>query len=61
MPSASRGRLVVIHPDAPLPVGRIRTTLDGVLRCIDAGHRAAEKILAERSDWALPRDKEAQP
>jgi len=46
VPTCSRPRLVVIHPDAPLPIGRVRSTLDGVLRCIDAGHRAAEKALA---------------
>ena len=50
VPSASRSQLVVIHPDAPLPIGRVRTTLDGVLRCIDAGHRAAERALAEIPD-----------
>ena len=46
VPSASRGRLVVIHPDAPLPIGRVRTTPADVLCCIDAGHRAAERALA---------------
>jgi NTE family protein len=50
VPSASHGRLVVIHPDAPLPIGRVRTTPDGVLHCIDAGHRAVEKVLAECPD-----------
>jgi predicted acylesterase/phospholipase RssA len=52
VPTASRSRLVVIYPDAPLPIGRVRSTLDGVLRCIDAGHRAVEKALAECPDWA---------
>ncbi len=51
VPRASRRRLIVIHPDAPLPVGRVRATLDGVLCCIDAGHRAAEKALAACPDW----------
>jgi len=51
VPATSRSRLVVIHPDAPLPIGRVRSTVDGVLRCIDAGHRAAEKTLAACPDW----------
>jgi len=50
VPSASRERLVVIHPDAPLPIGRLMTTPDAVLCCIDAGHRAAEKTLREHFD-----------
>jgi len=66
VPSTSRSRLVVIHPDAPLPIGRVRSTLDGVLRCIDAGHRAAEKALAECLDWescapGLAQTKEVEP
>ena len=60
VPSSSRERLVVIHPDAPLPIGRVRTTSDGVLRCIDAGHRAAERTLAERFDRDLPHDDEVE-
>ena len=51
VPSASRSRVVVIHPDGPLPIGRVRTTVDGVLSCIDAGHRAAERTLADNPDW----------
>lgn len=50
VPHASKSRVFVIHPDAPLPIGRVRSTLDGVLGCIDAGHRAAEKALAECPD-----------
>jgi predicted acylesterase/phospholipase RssA len=50
VPAASRPHLVVIHPEAPLPIGRIRSTPDDVLRCIDIGHRAAEKTLAEQPD-----------
>jgi NTE family protein len=61
VPSAGRGRVIVIHPDAPLPVGRVRTTSDGVLRSIEAGHRAAENALAKRSDWELAHDKEVEP
>jgi len=56
VPSSSRERLVVIHPDAPLPIGRVRADLDGVLRCIDAGHRAAERTLAECFDRDLTRN-----
>ncbi len=42
------------------------TTADAVLCCIDAGHRVAEKALAERSDWepfasALAQDWEVEP
>jgi predicted acylesterase/phospholipase RssA len=66
VPSASRPRLVVIHPDAPLPIGRVRATPDGVLRCIDAGHRAAGKVFAECLDWGssapgLARSTEVEP
>lgn len=41
-------RALVVIPDPreePLPVGRVTTTVDGVMRCIDAGHRAAERAL----------------
>ncbi len=55
VPPASRSRLVVIHPDAPLPVGRVHSTTRGVLRCIDAGRRAALRALAERPHWARTR------
>ncbi|MFQ5503190.1 MAG: patatin-like phospholipase family protein [Planctomycetota bacterium] len=47
---ASRKRLIVIHPDSPLPIGRVRSTPDAVLRCIDAGHLAAQRTLAQHSD-----------
>ncbi|MCP5042572.1 MAG: hypothetical protein GY944_16225 [bacterium] len=47
LPQASRQRLVVIHPDRPLPIGRVRSTPEEVLHCIDSGHRAAERLLAE--------------
>ena len=50
VPSSIRHRLVVIHPDAPLPIGRVRSTPEDVLRCIDAGHRAVDQALADRSD-----------
>ena len=52
VPSESRSRLVVIHPDAPLPIGRLRGSVDDILRCMDAGHRAAEKVLADGSPQA---------
>ncbi len=57
VPVASRKRLVVIHPDAPLPIGRLVATPDAVLGCIRAGHRAAEQALREQSDWeGVPSD-----
>ena len=49
IPAAARARITVIHPDAPLPIGRVTATVDGVLRCFDAGHRAVERVLAEGS------------
>lgn len=45
IPRRERGRVCVIHPDAPLPIGRVTATVDGLLRCLDAGHRAAERAL----------------
>jgi len=57
-PPASRERIVVIHPAEPLPIGRLRMTPDSVLRCIDAGRRAAEKTLAELSGWERTHEKE---
>ena len=45
IPASERRRVVVIHPEAPLPVGRLTTTVDGLLRCFDAGHRAVERVL----------------
>ncbi|MFQ5415869.1 MAG: patatin-like phospholipase family protein [Myxococcota bacterium] len=41
IPVSARERVAVIHPDAPLPIGRVTATVDGLLRCIDAGWRAA--------------------
>lgn len=46
IPAAARERVTVIHPDAPLPIGRVTATEDGLLRCLDAGHRAVERALA---------------
>jgi len=46
IPASARERVAVIHPDAPLPIGRVTATVDGLLRCIDAGWRAAEQALA---------------
>ena len=46
IPTSERERVVVIHPEEPLPIGRVTSTVDGLLRCIDAGHRAAERALA---------------
>ncbi len=46
IPASERKRVAVIHPEEPLPVGRVTTMVDGLLRCIDAGHRAAERALA---------------
>jgi NTE family protein len=45
MPASKRERVVVIHPEKPLPIDRLRTTVNDVARCIDAGHRAADKAL----------------
>jgi predicted acylesterase/phospholipase RssA len=44
--ASERRRVTVIHPEEPLPIGRVTMTVDGLLRCIDAGHRAAERALA---------------
>lgn len=49
--SANHRRLAVIHPDAPLPIGKLLATSDAVLGCIHAGHRAAEKALRDHPDW----------
>ena len=45
IPAARHDRVVVIHPERPLPIGLLRTTEADVLTCIDAGHRAAERAL----------------
>jgi NTE family protein len=45
VPPSKRERVLVIHPQKPLPIGRIRTTVDDVLACIEAGRRAAETAL----------------
>ncbi|MFQ5515423.1 MAG: patatin-like phospholipase family protein, partial [Myxococcota bacterium] len=47
IPATARKRVSVIHPDALLPVGRVTMTVDGLLRCSDAGHRATERALGE--------------
>ncbi len=47
IPDELRSRVVVIHPDSPLSIGRVRSTPEDVLDCISAGHRAAEKALAD--------------
>lgn len=49
IPDAEQERIVVIHPDSPLPIGRVTATVDGLLHCFDAGRRAAERALAEGS------------
>lgn len=46
IPASLRERVILIHPREPLPTGRLRTTVDGVHACIDAGHRAAASALA---------------
>ena len=45
VPPAKRERILVIHPQKPLPIGRVRTTVDDVMRCIEAGHAAAGTAL----------------
>lgn len=45
IPASERKRVTVVHPEEPLPIGRVTATVDGLVRCIDAGHRAAERAL----------------
>lgn len=46
VPAAERERVVVVHPEAPLSIGRLTATADDVRRCLDAGRRAAARALA---------------
>ena len=46
IPASERQRVAVIHPEEPLPIGRVTTTVDGLLRCFEAGHRAVERAVA---------------
>lgn len=46
IPAAARARLTVIHPQAPLPIGRVRALPEAVLHCLDAGHRAVARAVA---------------
>lgn len=41
----SRDRIILIHPNESLPVGRLRSTVAGVLECIEVGRRAARAAL----------------
>lgn len=43
IPAGQRERVTVIHPEAPLPIGRVAATTDDVLRCLDAGHEAVAR------------------
>lgn len=66
IPDSERKRILVIHPDSPLPVGRVTASVDGLLRCFDAGHRAVEQALAtgeslERSTRASSATRPATP
>jgi NTE family protein len=43
VPAPLRERLVLIHPQKPLPIGRVRSTVDGVRACFEAGREAAAR------------------
>jgi NTE family protein len=45
VPPSRRERVLLIHPERPLPIGRVRTTVDDVTTCIDAGRSAARSAL----------------
>ena len=53
IPDSEQRRIVVIHPESPLPIGRVTATVGGLLRCFDADHRAIDRAVAERG--SLPR------
>jgi predicted acylesterase/phospholipase RssA len=40
-----RDRITLIHPGVPLPIGRLRATVDGVRECIDVGRKAVVEAL----------------
>ena len=47
IPRPWRERITLVHPGAPLPVGRLRATVDDIHECFDAGRKAVEKSIPE--------------
>jgi len=44
IPPTLRDRIILVHPGAPLPIGRLHATGDGMRACFEIGRKAVEGV-----------------